>query len=155
MESRKKNILFPSNPARPEKNYSMLKDAINQINDSEIQIHTLINVPHKEVPVYINASDVIVMTSLWEGSPNAIKEAMACNKPIVSTNVGDVQWLFGNEEGHFLSSFDSKELNIQIQKALRFSEEKKTTKGSERIVDINLSSDKVANELIKIYKSIN
>ncbi|MFK5982662.1 MAG: glycosyltransferase [Flavobacteriaceae bacterium] len=151
---KRKHILFPSNPKRPEKNYFLLEKAMDQIGQSDIQIHTLIDVKHKEVPLYLNAADVVVLTSLWEGSPNAIKEAMACNRPIVSTNVGDVKWLLGTIKGLCLSSFDKKELIAQIQKALHFSEEHKNTKGRERIENLNLNSEKIAKKLIKIYKDV-
>ncbi len=58
------------------------------------------------------------MTSLWEGSPNAIKEAMACNIPIVSTDVGDVKDVIANTKGCYISSYDPKEFAHSIKKAL-------------------------------------
>jgi len=51
------------------------------------------NVKHEDIPLYLCASDVLISTSKWEGSLNIIKEAMACNLPIVTTDVGDVRWL--------------------------------------------------------------
>jgi teichuronic acid biosynthesis glycosyltransferase TuaC len=41
--------------------------------------------------LHYRASDVLLFTSLHEGSPNTIKEALACNLPIVSVPVGDVE----------------------------------------------------------------
>lgn len=43
----------------------------------------------EEVPVYINASDFLLLTSDEEGSPNIIRECLALNKPVFSVNVGD------------------------------------------------------------------
>jgi glycosyltransferase involved in cell wall biosynthesis len=86
----KTHILFPSNPKRFEKNYQLLEKSFAIIEDMEIIIHALVNVPNNETPTYLNASDLIVFTSLWEVSPNVIKEAMAFNRPIVSTDVGDI-----------------------------------------------------------------
>jgi len=53
-------------------------------------MHELRGVPHLQVPVWLNAADVMLLTSLHEGSPNIIKEALACNVPVVSVDVGDV-----------------------------------------------------------------
>ena len=48
-------------------------------------------VPHPAVATMLNGADCLIMTSDWEGSPNIIKEALACNLPIVSVDVGDVR----------------------------------------------------------------
>lgn len=48
------------------------------------------NTDPSEVPWILNACDVLLMLSNFEGSPNVVKEAMACNLPIVSFDVGDV-----------------------------------------------------------------
>jgi glycosyltransferase involved in cell wall biosynthesis len=42
------------------------------------------------VPALMNASDCLLVTSAWEGSPTVIQEALACDLPIVSVAVGDV-----------------------------------------------------------------
>src|SRR5438876_1090772 len=54
------------------------------------EMHYLRGVVHKEVPFWLNASDSLLLTSLHEGSPTIVKEALACNVSVVSVNVGDV-----------------------------------------------------------------
>src|SRR5262249_21309276 len=44
----------------------------------------------KEIPTWMNAADCLLFTSDWEGAPTVIQEALACDLPIVSVNVGDV-----------------------------------------------------------------
>ncbi len=56
----------------------------------QVKLKTLTGRPHDEVPVFINACDVLLMTSTHEGWPNIVKESLACNVPFVSTDVSDL-----------------------------------------------------------------
>jgi glycosyltransferase involved in cell wall biosynthesis len=145
-------ILFAANPNRPEKNFELAKQAVEKLEQPAIELIWLENVSHSDIPVWMNAADVVVLASLWEGSPNVIKEAMACNCPIVSTDVGDVRWLFGNMDGHYLSSFDVSEVAQKLKLALQFAEQKNLTKGRERIMELGLNAESIAKRLISNYK---
>ncbi|MBW6480703.1 MAG: glycosyltransferase, partial [Bacteroidales bacterium] len=90
-EHDKKHILFPANKEREVKNFGLAEKSVKMLDDPDVHIHSLENVPNCRMPLYYNAADVVLMTSHWEGSPNAIKEAMACNAPIVATDVGDIK----------------------------------------------------------------
>lgn len=149
----KKHILFAANPKRPEKNFKLTQNAVNLLNEN-IELHTLTDIKPENVPEFMNAADVIVLSSLWEGSPNVIKEAMACSKPIVATNVGDIQWLFGYEPGHFISSFDACDMAEKIHNALLFSKQNERTKGRDRIMKLGLDAESVAKRIIKTYHEI-
>ena len=81
---KKKHILFCSSPTRPEKNFKLVKDACSIIDDESLELHFLENIKNSDIPYYLNAANVVLLSSLWEGSPNVIKEAMACNTPISS-----------------------------------------------------------------------
>ncbi|WP_294142904.1 glycosyltransferase [uncultured Sanguibacteroides sp.] len=150
----KKHLLFAANPGRYEKNYSLVESAIDIINDANIQIHFLKNIPNAETPFWYNAADVVILTSLWEGSPNAIKEAMACCRPIVVTKVGDVEWLLEKENGCFLIDFDISICTRQINEAIAFSQKNGKTNGRRRINMLGLDSKSVAEEIECIYKSM-
>jgi len=52
-------------------------------------------VPQGTVATMLNAADTLLMTSDWEGSPTIVQEALACNLPIVSVDVGDVRERLG------------------------------------------------------------
>lgn len=59
--------------------------------------------PHSFVPVWMSAADVLLLPSLAEGSPNVVKEALACNLPVVATDTGDVaEVLAGVDRSHAL-----------------------------------------------------
>ena len=96
----------------------------------------------------MNASDVILLTSLWEGSPNVIKEAMACNRPIVSTDVGDVKSIIQDTKGCYISTNNSKDIAKKITLALRF----KNTNG--RINIDHLKKENIAKKLVNIYSDL-
>lgn len=152
----KKNIiLFPADPNRPEKNFGLFKKSVDLLKDSNIEYQTLGNIPSAEIPKYLNASDVVCLTSKWEGSPNVIKEAMSCNIPIVSTNVGDVVWLLGSDEGHYAaSSENASTIAVEMAKALDFSREFGRTKGRQRLRKLMLDSESKGLELVKIYQEL-
>ena len=94
------------------------------------------------------------MTSFSEGSPNVIKEAMACNCPIVSTDVGDVREVFGETEGCYISCPDSFKVAEEIKKALEFANTKRRTNGRQRIIDLGLDSESVAGRIVEVYKNV-
>lgn len=145
----KHHLLFPANIVRPEKNFKLLEGAFAELKDDDIEVHWFNRVPNEETPYWYNAADVVVMTSLWEGSPNAIKEAMACDCPIVSTEVGNVRWLFGNTQGCFFTEYSPSDCANKIKIALAF---KGKTQGRQRIIDLGLSNDLVAKRLVEIYQ---
>lgn len=143
------HVLFAANPDRIEKNFHFVKDAVNLISmDLEINLQYLKDVPHCDIPYYMNASDLVILCSFHEGSPNVIKEAMACNCPIVSTNVGDVKWIFGETKGCFITDFELCNFADKIKKGLEF---RKETLGRKRIIELRLDSESVAENIINIY----
>lgn len=147
-DNNKKHILFPAHPERYEKNYALAEQAFRELNDTTIQIHCFENIPHAQTPIWYNAADVVLLTSLWEGSPNAIKEAMACCRPIVCTQVGDVHMLINDIEGCYVSSFKLEKLTLDVKLALAYT---KQTKGSEKLLSLQLDSQSVAKKIETIY----
>ena len=150
----KKYILFAANPNRYEKNFSLAKQSFNSINTENVELKVLQNVKFSDMPYYHNAADVILLTSLWEGSPNVIKEAMACNRPIVATKVGDIPMLFNQINGCYLCDFSKTEIAANLDIAINYSQKNNTTNARNRILDLKLSLDEVALRLKKLYEQI-
>ncbi len=145
------NLLFAADPNRYEKNYNLADKAVTLLDDPEIELHCLDNVHFSSMPLFYGASDIVLLCSLWEGSPNVIKEAMACNCPIVSTDVGDVRWVFGNIEGCYIASYDPHEFAEKIKLAIQFVFERGRTEGRQRILQLGLDSLTIANKIYQVY----
>ncbi len=144
-------ILFISGLNRPEKNIELAKAAIKVLHNSNIELKHVYNVPHNEVPWHLNSADVLLLTSKWEGSVNVIKEAMACNIPIVATNVGDIEWIIGDTEGCYITSNDPIDIAEKIKTALTYGNR---TKGRSRIIKLGLDSHTIAAKIIDVYKDL-
>ncbi|MGA9403222.1 MAG: glycosyltransferase [Haladaptatus sp.] len=89
-----KHVLFPYPPMREVKDFPraerVVTAAAKQV-DGPVELQSVYGVPHDEMASYYNAADVLLLPSKSEGSPNSVKEAMACNLPVVTTDVGDVE----------------------------------------------------------------
>lgn len=145
--SMKKHILFPANAARLEKDYPLAEAAVKLIPC--VELHAFDQTPNEATPYWYNAADVVLMTSKWEGSPNAIKEAMACSRPIVTTDVGDVAERTNGVEGCYVATTrEPEELASLLQKAMVFSQ----TKGRERIIADGLNAHEINKKLIAVYQ---
>lgn len=145
----KKHILFPANAERREKNYQLALDAVSFLQNPQVEIHSLNNVANEEMPIWYNAADVVLMTSLWEGSPNAIKEAMACCRPIVCTNVGDVAWLLDGVDNSYVVEHKAEDVAGKLNLAFNGLP---ITNGIDKIYKLNLTDKQVVDQLIEIYK---
>ena len=92
-DSDRANVLFPYDEERSVTNYPLAErvvDAARDRVDRPVELQTLTGASHERVATYMNAADALLLTSNWEGSPNSVKEALACNLPVVGRPVGDV-----------------------------------------------------------------
>lgn len=108
--------LFSSSFSRKVKNYPLAKDAINQLKD--VRLIELKGYTREEVSLLINAVDVVLITSTKETGPLIVKEALACNTPVVSTKVGDLEEIIGNLQGCYLINDNANEIATSIEKVL-------------------------------------
>ncbi|MES2132262.1 MAG: glycosyltransferase [Bacteroidota bacterium] len=150
----KQYVLFLANPNRPEKNFSLAQNAFNNIKQEDMELLVIYDIPHCQTVHYLNAANVLVLSSHYEGSPNVVKEAMACNLPVVSTNVGDVEWLFAGTDGNYIAEGNVVDFSEKMLEALIFSKTREYTNGREKLEQIQLDSQSVAEKIVNVYKSI-
>jgi glycosyltransferase involved in cell wall biosynthesis len=91
------------------------------------------------------------MTSFHEGSPQIIKEAMSCNRPIVSTDVGDVNKLIGQVNGCYIADSNPSVIASKIIDALKM---EKTEDGRRRIIEFGLDLDSVSSKIFNLYNVV-
>ncbi len=148
----KKYILFGGAFDNLRKNFPLLKEAIALLpNKEQIVCLEMKGLSRAECTLKMCACDIFALPTKSEGSPQALKEAMACNCPIIATDVADIKHLLGNVEGHYICSFNASIVAKQISKALSFGER---TKGRQRIIDLGLTNDLVAKKLLSIYHTV-
>jgi glycosyltransferase involved in cell wall biosynthesis len=84
-------VLFVGNPSLARKRHALAQAAVDLVNGSmPTRLTVGWEMPHRQIAELMNACDALVVTSMQEGSPNSVKEALACNLPVVSVPVGDV-----------------------------------------------------------------
>jgi teichuronic acid biosynthesis glycosyltransferase TuaC len=147
----KKIVLFIAVKNRAEKNLPLAKEAVESLHDETIDFVHLYNTPNTEIPLYLNAADLLLLTSSREGGVNVIKEAMACNCPIVSTDVGDVRWVTSGTEGCFVTGKGHESIAENIKKAIEF---KGKTNGRKRIFELGLDAVSVARKIDEVYRAV-
>ena len=142
-------ILFAASPDNPVKRYRLAQAAVERL-DSRFRAELLVaaGVSPGLMPLYMNACDALLLTSVHEGSPNVVKEALACDLPVVSTDVGDVGERIKNVDGCMLSECDSPQslcaaLAVVLDRHRRIS-------GRGAVGDLNESL--LARKVIAVYE---
>lgn len=148
-DASKKLVIFVSNPARDEKNYPLALESIQTLDRKDVVLMPISNIRNGEIPQYMNAADLLLLTSKREGSPNVIKEAMACNTPIVSTDVGDVKEILKDVSCCFIGESTASELAIKIEAILKTANR---SNGRKKLFSMGLDADSVAKKIISVYK---
>ena len=163
----KKYIMFGGAFDNTRKNYKLLTEAVECLKNegmNDIECIEMRGLSRKDCVLRMNACDVFALPTKNEGSPQALKEAMACNCPIVATDVADIKHLLGGLPGHYVlpnkkgnaawwkgDEHSAEELAELIRQALAFNGR---TKGRERIIELGYTNELVAKKIIEIYEGI-
>ena len=131
---------------------------------NNIEIIEMKGLSRAECVLRMCAADLFALPSHSEGSPQALKEAMAVNCPCLATDIADVRELFGNEPGHWIlrnprkthERWDGDEKSLDemvelLKEALAF---EGRTNGRKRIEELQLTNEQVVKRIIKIYEQI-
>jgi L-malate glycosyltransferase len=107
--------------------------------------------PHREIPVWMNASDLLVLPSYQEGFPTVLVEAMACGLPILSTRVGGIPEAVCNDSlGALYSPGNISELSEKLSQCLSFSYSAQTITDYAKRYDLA----RLANQILSVYESL-
>ena len=149
-----KNILFAGAFDNMVKDPALAKAAINELTalGTKAELIELKGYNRDQVNALMYNCDALLMTSKTEGSPQVIKEAMACGCPIVSVDVGDVaERTSGVEVCYVVPSRDPRDIAQALLQATAFEGK---TNGREKIIEMGLSNEQVAEQLLHIYKQL-
>jgi teichuronic acid biosynthesis glycosyltransferase TuaC len=137
------------NPQNPRKRIDLALEACRIASETrKIELIAAGKRPPEEIPVYMSACDVLLMTSTHEGSPNVVREALACNLPVVSTDVGDVRQRIGHlPQCAVVASDDPKELAEEL---LRVLGEKATAPLRNEVLDQDYHL--IGSKVVQVYE---
>lgn len=152
-DTKKKHVLFPARKEDSRKNWPLAEGAVKMLPENiEIELHQMNGVPNDKTPIMYNAADVVVLPSFYEGSANALKEAMACNVPLVTTDMGDCRERIEGVEGCYVAkTYEVEEFAELLGRALAFGGK---IKGRERLLEDGIADFQIAERLVKIYESV-
>ena len=155
LEEGKKYALFVSAVGTENKikRFDRFKEILKILAGNELYLEPLVlsGVERGKVPLFYNSSEILLLTSDHEGSPNAVKEAMACNVPVVSTDVGNVKEMLDGVTCSFVSSSKRpEEMANLVLKAL--STEKRG--GRDIIFEKKLDINSIALKIKHLYEKI-
>ncbi len=109
----------------------------------------LSEVPPEQMPDHYNAADVLVHTSASEGSPNVVKEALACDLPVIATSAGDIPELLRGVEPSAVCRASVEALASEIVRCLQAGR-----RSNGRECTAHLALDRIAERTLACYRSL-
>ena len=142
-------VLWAGEHWRPEKRFTLVEQAIASLKQSlpDAELVLLSRRPHELVPTYMSACDSLVLTSALEGSPMVVKEAMACDLPVVSVQVGDVPDVIDGTAGCAIVDGEPGQIALRLADVLR---QRERTDGRARVH--RFARDRIAAAIVDVYR---
>jgi teichuronic acid biosynthesis glycosyltransferase TuaC len=148
LDAQRPYVLFAANPSWPRKNFPVADAAVGILrrSDPDVDLVVVHREPQPRLALYMSACDVLAFPTWQEGSPNVIKQAMACNMPIVATDAGDIPEIIGSTEGCHVVEPVPDAFAAAIGQELR---RRRRTDGRQAVAD--LTPDRVAARVAAVY----
>ena len=143
MDKHKTYILFSKEFADNVKNYPLAKAAVERLG-LDVELLEFYGYNRDQVPMLYNAVDCGLLTSFTEGSPQFVKEAVACGCPIVSTDVGDVAEVIKGAENSYITTYEMEDVVNKLHHALK--------KG--HLIQTNLDAKYIDTNIVKTIHEI-
>lgn len=143
-------ILFAGGRDPVNKGLRLAEEVVALVRESNPDVEMIVpqNVDADQMPVFYRAADVLLFTSLREGSPNVVKEAIACALPVVSVDVGDVAKQLEGVTHSTVAQRDARALATAVDDVLR---SRQRSNGPERVAVISL--ERTAERIVEIYRT--
>jgi len=143
-------VLYAGRPG-PEKRLDLIEEAVAilRADDPRVYLLKLTGQPYQMVPLYLNAADVLILASEFEGSPMVIKEALACDLPVVSVDVGDVRMLIEGIEGCYLCERTPEDMARKLRLVL---DRNQRIEGRKAVRALSL--DAIAERICEVYHDV-
>lgn len=143
-------VLFAAPPTTPVKNFALTRAALDRVGEvmPDVELLVIQQETQPRLALYMSACDVLALSSWQEGSPNIIKQAMACNLPIVATDVGDIREVIEPTEGcHVVPVNDVAQFAERLREELQLH---RRTTGRQAVS--HMTREMVARRIAAIYE---
>jgi glycosyltransferase involved in cell wall biosynthesis len=147
-----KVLLFPANSEEPRKNFPLALAVERRLRDRgvDVRLEQMFGQPHSTIIQAMNAADVLLLPSLHEGSPNAVKEAMACGLPVVAAPVGDCEELLRNCHPSAVAERTEEAFTEATARVLAAG----CRSNGRAIIEASLTLHTVARRIIGVYEQV-
>lgn len=142
-------VLFPWDPTRPVKRFALAREAVEQLRADlpGVRLVPFHGAPREAIARAMQAADVMVVSSAYEGSPMAVREAMACDLPVISVDVGDVARVIAGSRGCALCMPQPSDMAAKLLSTLR-----RGVRGDGSQLAHRYGRDQAALRVLEVYR---
>jgi teichuronic acid biosynthesis glycosyltransferase TuaC len=147
-------VLFPFEPTRRVKRFDLAKAAVDRLvkEGLDVELVTVFRVENREMPWYYSGADAMILTSDSEGSPTSVKEALACNLPVIATDVGDISEIMSGVRGARICSQEVNDIARGLREVLEL---KDSSDGCERRMAMTRYDQTVTvQKIVDVYADV-